>query len=191
MTDLWTTFSTAAPAVMQALMRAEIQLAAMGIMVLLLDRYLVKVDQNYRYLLWLIVLAKALWPPMLYVPVLDVWPTQILTIGLLSPAAEAAPIDGLGPTGINLAATVPLAIWAGLSILLLLIITGQSWSLRRRLATASRPYDAELQKLFPGQEWPSIRVSESIPSPMTVGVFRPRIYLTPEVAAGSRSSPSP
>ncbi|MCH8328262.1 MAG: M56 family metallopeptidase [Candidatus Marinimicrobia bacterium] len=188
MMNLWTAFSATAPGVMQTLLQAEMQLAAMGIMVLLLDRYLVRVDQNFRYILWLTVLAKALWPPMLYIPALDVWPAEMLTIGLAAPGATTGTVDAAGTLSGNLTAPAVLAvIWAGLSALLLLTIILQSWSLRVRLATGSRPGEAEMDKLFPGQVWPPVSVSDSITSPMTVGLLRPRIYLTPQVISGSRA----
>ena len=60
MKDLWQNLTFAAPDLMSAMLRMEIQLLAIVLLIFLIDHRLKQWAPNLRYTLWLLALGKAL-----------------------------------------------------------------------------------------------------------------------------------
>ena len=186
MSEFWSNLSMAAPDLLQTMLRMEVQFIAVALLVLLLDQRLKQWSPNLRYSLWLLVLAKALWPPMLSISAFDIWPRQLTLPMLTGATVPASP--SISPVAAESGSIAPLGwvimLWAVVSAALLLIFLWRHFTLQYRLADA-RWAGAAVQALTPAEHAEApVLVSGSISSPLTFGLFRPRIYLTPQVAAG-------
>ncbi len=88
---LWQSFTAAAPDLLRTMARHEVQTTIFILVLLVADSLLKQPSPRFRYALWLVALAKALWPPFLSLPALDFTSRQSVTETLapLAPVIQA------------------------------------------------------------------------------------------------------
>ncbi|MFC1543072.1 TonB family protein [Candidatus Neomarinimicrobiota bacterium] len=187
MTGLWQSFTGAAPDLIRTMARHEVQTTLFIIFLLAVDSLLRRPSPRFRYFLWLVALAKALWPPFLSLPALDIWSRQTTVAETIAPIF-AAPITlmiPVEPAVFTLTwGTLALAAWAAISLALVMLIVVNFIRFRLRLRPPHvEPYHYDESQSAVGQPWPPIWATDRIHSPLTVGLLRPRIYLTWKVIA--------
>ncbi len=215
MTDLWQSFATAAPDLLRTMARHEAQTTIFILVLLVVDSLLKRPSPRFRYALWLVALAKTLWPPFLSLPALDFASRQPVVTDSLAPIAplfEApviqtpltevlvtqAPLMEMPATQtpVSIAplteASAPVLTWGAvflgvwvaiaLVVVTLMIVNYVRFRLRLRPPRAE-PYHFEEQENAVDRPWPPIWATDRIPSPLTVGLVRPRIYLTWKIIA--------
>jgi TonB family protein len=159
----------------------EVRTSLAIIMVLALDYLLRHWNPRLRYALWLVVLFQALWPPTFRIPVFTVWsatPVQLLPTGFVAGSSSAAVLPG----GINSTVWI-LALWGAASVLVILWMITAFISLRGKLRHAQpMPAPPLTGSKQPGRRVPTVLFSDRIHSPLTIGLFRPRIYLNTAAA---------
>ncbi len=182
MTGLWQSISSAAPELIRTMARHEVQTALFIIFLLAVDSLLRRPSPRFRYFLWLVVLAKALWPPFLSLPVLDIWGRQTAVAETLAPifAAPITLITPVEPAGFTLTwGALALAAWAVVSLTVLIIMALNFVRFRLRLRPPhAEPYSYDEPQSPTGRPWPPIWATGRIHSPLTMGLLHPRIYLT-------------
>ncbi|MFB0517125.1 MAG: TonB family protein [Candidatus Neomarinimicrobiota bacterium] len=182
MTGLWQTLQLKAPALLTVLLPLEIQFTIVVLVVLALDSWISKATSRFRYALWLVALAKALWPPVLSIPALDLWPGTEENFTFLAPVIGLAPMQPGETTSASLGAILLLA-WLGTSLALLILIAVRFVIFRVQLyASPARRWSPSQAWPLSGEVWPPVFTSDHIPSPLTIGLLRPRIYLTAQAA---------
>ncbi|MBE0644494.1 MAG: M56 family metallopeptidase [Bacteroidetes bacterium] len=154
----------------------QLQTAGFILLIWLVERALPRewATPRFRYLLWMTVLVKALFPPMFSVPGAASLPAATyLSAPVEAVVLAGTPVEG---TAFSLPLLLLIAI-LGSSCVLAGIAAYRAFALRRALKHA-RPFDAP-----PQGDWPTILVSDRIPSPLATGLRHPRIYITPAIAA--------
>ena len=177
MTELWSTMTRQAEQVLPVLLQMELQLSLVILVALALDSWLKNAGCRFRYALWVVVLVKALWPPKAAIPYLVVAPQNPISLPqvAMQPSMETPAGLGISPWA------VILLIWVSTSIALFGYMVFSGLSFRFRLSTRrSRPWQDSTIPLPEGQQWPPIWKTEGIHSPLTIGLFRPRIHLNNE-----------
>lgn len=174
MAEIISAFNAHAPAVVRTLAVLELQLALLALLVWALDRRLRPATPTLRYGLWLLVLLKALLPPLWTLP----------------PSAAAAAIlenfDFLPVTAAT-TTTVPASLTAAGMLLAGWILAALAWlglavtrylSLRRALRLAQPiQLPAGTADLSCAGQWPRLFRAEHLCSPLATGWWRPGIYL--------------
>ena len=180
MTAIWDSITGNAAAILQSLVMTEARTSLAILLVLALDYLLRHWNPRLRYALWLLVLLQALCPPTFRIPALTVWPeTAIPLLPMVVEAGTgAAPQSG----GINIPLCL-LAMWGTASLLVILWIAAAAFNLRWKLRHAQPLVDPPLtSSTRPARQAPTVLVSDRIHSPLTIGLFRPRIYLNSAAA---------
>ncbi|MFC1543070.1 TonB family protein [Candidatus Neomarinimicrobiota bacterium] len=186
MSDLLQWLTTNAPAILKTLLLYEFQVTVFVLIVWGIDRWLRRAASGFRYALWLVVLVKALWPPSFTIPGFTVLPSVPIELPALAVTATAggAPVQQSSMPLV----TILLLLWGLMSagLLLLMLISFVSFRLRLR-APHAYPWQPGAEIPSKDQRWPPIWYTDRIPSPLTMGLIRPRIYLTP---AATESDPA-
>ena len=178
MSDLMNYLAAHAGAWLEFWMVMNLQAAAFGLFILLVDTISRNASPRFRYGIWLVALAKALVPPILTFPAgggrfLGEVTLPSLVVPLLGASQTPAPLN------ISL---VLLAIIVSATVMLSAIVLLRSRRMWRQLRHAEAVYP----DLDPAWNWPRILVSDSIDTPLAAGILQPRIYLTREVLDGPR-----
>ncbi len=186
MSELLPDLTNNAPFILRTLLLYELQVTVFALIVWGIDRWLRQAYSGFRYALWLVVLVKALWPPSFTIPRLDILPAMpielpVLAVTATTTSSSSVPLvqqSSLPP------ASIPLLVWGLLSagLLVLMLISFVTFRLRLR-APHSYPWQPGVDSPPKGRRWPPIWFTDRIPSPLTLGLIRPRIYLTPEATA--------
>jgi TonB family protein len=155
----------------------QVQTAVFVLILLSLDRLLHQASPRLRYALWMTALFKAMLPPFFNLPVGDALMTQLETVV----AVEVTPLMQLPISAGLTMEMLFFSIIVTASLLLAFVALWRSITMRHALTGARRFHVDELKLGCP------VYVNERIPTPLAVGVFRPRIHITPEVAHGDRN----
>ncbi|MFC1483713.1 TonB family protein [Candidatus Neomarinimicrobiota bacterium] len=181
MTSIWDSITGNTTSILQSLVMNEARTSLAIIMVLALDYLLRHWNPRLRYALWLVVLFQALWPPTFRIPAFTIWsatPVQLLPAGLVAGSSSAAVLPG----GINSTVWI-LALWGAASVVVILWMAVAFFDLRWKLRGAQLLKDSPPIIETLATRWkPSVLVSHRIHSPLAIGLFRPKIYLTPAAA---------
>ncbi|MFC1535625.1 TonB family protein [Candidatus Neomarinimicrobiota bacterium] len=181
MTSIWDSITGNTTSILQSLVMNEARTSLAIIMVLALDYLLRHWNPRLRYALWLVVLFQTLWPPTFRIPAFTIWsatPVQLLPAGLVAGSSSAAVLPG----GINSTVWI-LALWGAASVMVILWMAVASFDLRWKLRGAQLLNDSPPIIETLATRWkPSVLVSHRIHSPLAIGLFRPKIYLTPAAA---------
>jgi TonB family protein len=181
MTGIWDSITGNATSILQSLVMNESRTSLAIIMVLALDYLLRHWNPRLRYALWLVVLFQALWPPTFRIPVFTVWPATPVQLLPIDPVAVTGSVTTVS-RGIN-GPIWMLALWGAASLLVILWMATSFISLRWKLRHAQRmqvpPLTSRAQS---ARRTPVVLVSNRIPSPLTIGLFRPKIYLNSTAA---------
>jgi TonB family protein len=181
MTDIWDSIAGNSTAILQSLMGNEVRTSLAIILVLTLEQVRKSWNPRLRYALWLVVLFQALWPPTFRIPTFTVWPVtpvQLLPTGLVAGSSSAAVLPG----GINSTVWI-LALWGAASVMVILWMAVAFFDLRWKLRGAQLLDDSPPIIETLATRWkPSLLVSHRIHSPLAIGLFQPKIYLTPAAA---------
>ncbi len=89
MIHFWHSFTGWAAEVFPALVGFEFRATLVILLVLLFDIILRQAGPRFRYALWLVALAGALWPPSLVLSALDIWGRQPAIMETLVPVVLA------------------------------------------------------------------------------------------------------
>ncbi len=167
-----------APALLNGWLTMQLQTAVFVLLVLVADTLLRSATPRFRYLLWMTALIKAVIPPVFFLPVSDpIDATAIFTL----PAVDVQAL-GAGPVAGTLSLPgIAAAVLFASSLLFALFVTLRTLRLRRQL-TGARPLQHDAW-----ERGPQVLVSSRIPSPLATGIWRPRIYVTEEIASGPRT----
>lgn len=181
MSDLLQGLVTNAPAILKTLLLYEFQVTIFVLVVWGIDRWLRRAPSGFRYALWLVVLVKALWPPSFTIPGFAVLPTVPIELPALAVTATGGGVP-VQQSSLPLI-TILLLLWGLMSagLLLLMLISFVSFRLRLR-APHARPWQPGEEISSNGRTWPPVWYTDRIPSPLTLGLIKPRIYLTPAAA---------
>ncbi len=155
----------------------QLQTGFFVLIVLAMDMSMRRASPRFRYLLWTTALIKAVIPPIIFIPSGDPsaagapFVLPAITVG----EAAAGTVAGGVPLS---AAAVALLLFA--SVVFALFVVQRTLRLRLLLGDA-RPlrHDA-------WESGPRVYVSSRIPSPLALGTFRPRIFITDDIAASPR-----
>lgn len=197
MNSLIESLNAHAPDIVRWIAGFELQIAVLALLVWLLDRWLRKSTPVLRYSIWLIVLAKAFIPPFIFlaeirIPIAEFTAPPMLAVGVETGNVTATPAsNALHVLPANMPAlslwSMLLIVWVLFALVLLVVSVFRSASLHRRLRGASDMSDwsDKYADMNPGGRYrkPQIFVTDAIDTPLTTGFFRPKIYLTPELAA--------
>ncbi len=186
MSDLLQGLATNAPAILKTLLLYEFQVTIFVLIVWGIDRWLRRAAPRFRYALWLVVLVKTLWPPSFTIPGFTVLPAMPIELPALAITATGGGVP-VQQSGLPLI-TILLLLWGLMSagLLLLMLISFVSFRLRLR-APHAHPWQPGTEIPAKDRTWPPIWYTDRIPSPLTMGLIRPRIYLTP---AATESDPA-
>ncbi|MCB2204957.1 M56 family metallopeptidase [bacterium] len=146
------------------------------VVIFLLDLGLRNAGPKVRYLLWISALVKSVIPPIYF----DLFSGKAPVTGFF--ALPAAVVSAVAPGTVE-RISAPTIIVAALFlafIVFTVFVLQRSWKLRRRLMNA----DPLLHDAW--DEGPRVYVSSRIPTPLAIGILRPRIYVTQEIATASR-----
>ena len=181
MNGLWDSITGNAGVILQSLVVHEVRTTLVIIMVLALDQVLRQWNPRLRYALWLAALFQALWPPTFHIPAFTVWPQA--PVFLLPSVLETGPGSTFSPAG-GIDGTVwILTLWGAAAVLVMVWMAVAFFTLRWKLRHAQPLADpAVLVAAHDSRRPTPVLVSPRIHSPLTIGLFRPRIYLTPEAA---------
>ncbi|MFC1746752.1 TonB family protein [Candidatus Neomarinimicrobiota bacterium] len=180
--DLGQFIAQASPDLIRVMARQEAQTTIFILLLLAADQVLRNPSPRFRYTLWLLGLGKALWPPFLSLGVLDLFSRQPvvaenLTVVFQAPAvigSVALPVIPSFTWG-----TLAFAAWSGLTLIVTALIIVNFIRFRLRLRPPHvQPYDIQEKVSATGRPWPAIWATDRIHSPMTMGLTRPRIYVT-------------
>ena len=196
-----------APGILRWLAGFELQIAALAVLVWLLDRWLRKSTPLLRYSLWLVVLAKGFIPPFIALRAFVI-PVAVLKAAPMSAAAATGavatpasssvlPVLSTSAPSLSLWSLVLIA-WVLVALVLLCVAVWRSVALHRRLRGAVALSDwsdrsdksdrfANLPRKDAKRK-PRIYVTNAIDTPLTTGIFQPKIYLTPELAASDSAA---
>lgn len=154
----------------------QLQTGAFILLILVIDSLLRNASPRTRYLLWMTALVKAFIPPVLSLPgggtlsALERVTLPVIEVGGGVLTSEA-PAVGI-PSFALLIVTLMLC-----AAVLTGVVLFRSTLLRLRLKGA-RPFAHDAW-----QEGPPVFMSRRISSPLAVGIRRPRIFITPEIAS--------
>jgi beta-lactamase regulating signal transducer with metallopeptidase domain len=175
------TLNARAPSILQTLVLMEVQIAILALLVLAIERLLRQPLPKIRYALWLVVLAKCLLPPFVPVP-------QAVQLPIAQLELPAILIGAASPqTQTFSRATIFLILWLAASLVLGVVALRRYWLLRSQL------HNAQLVKLSEigdknGFSWPPIWNARHLSTPVAIGLFRPRIYLTNAITKAERAA---
>ncbi|UCH11110.1 MAG: M56 family metallopeptidase [Fidelibacterota bacterium] len=178
MTGIWDSIIGNAGAILQSLVAHEVRTTLAILTVLALDQLLRQWNPRLRYALWLVALFQALWPPTFHIPAFAVWPQSPIYLLPLSPETSSSSVL-TSSGGINGTLWI-LVLWGTVSVLVILWLAVAFFGLRWKLRHAQPLTDPEVLAAAHISRRPlAVLVSHRIHSPLTIGLFRPRIYLTP------------
>jgi len=172
-----------APKILRTLGLMEAQIAILALLVLAVERWLRQPLPKVRYALWLVVLAKCLLPPFVPLPQAVQLPMAqfelpAILIGVASPQTQTLSL-----------ATIFLMFWLAASLILGMMALRRYWRLRSQLHNAQR---VTLSGIVASDNteffWPPIWKAEHLPTPVAIGLFRPRIYLTSAITKAERAA---
>lgn len=186
MIETWDRLAAGAPSLLQTLIGHELQVIVVLLIVLSVDRLSRNAPSAFRYMLWLIGLARALWPPMLDIPRLSVVPGDFMTIPQLLNLFSTAPSFQQDQSFGTLSKVLLLG-WALTSVALAILFISRFLAFRLRLHF-SRPLEWEVSQDISRTQrrWPPVFITDRLRSPATIGLLRPRIYLTPVSVKSNR-----
>jgi TonB family protein len=181
MNELIQTLNARAPDILRTLALMEAQIAMLALLVLAIERLLRQPLPKLRYALWLVVLAKCLLPPFVPAP-------QAVQLPIAQLELPAILIGAASPqTQTFSRATIFLIFWLAASLVLGVVALRRYWLLRSQL------HNAQLVKLSEigdknGFSWPPIWNARHLSTPVAIGLFRPRIYLTNAITKAERTA---
>ncbi len=154
----------------------QVQTGIFVVIILGIDALLPNASPRFRYALWLTALVKAMLPPVISLPVNDTIVSQVYTYTTV----EISPVMQQSIAGYVSVEALLVLVVLGSSLTLAAVALWHALSLHWLLTGATALPASE----YPGL--PPIYVSENIPSPLATGIFRPRIYITPEMASSPK-----
>ncbi|MFQ5916932.1 MAG: TonB family protein [Candidatus Binatia bacterium] len=178
MIDLWHTLAASAPSLLQTFLQNELQITVIILIVLSVDKLFSNAPSAFRYGLWLIGLARALWPPWLGVPAIPVVAQDLIAIPQLPTLFSAAsPVQSSQPF-LTLSQWLVVG-WVSVSVILAVFFTTRFVAFQWRLRFP-KPQAWDRSRVIPNTDhrWPPVYVTDRLESPATVGLIRPRIYLS-------------
>ncbi|MCB7129432.1 MAG: M56 family metallopeptidase [Candidatus Brocadiales bacterium] len=182
MIHFWHSFTGWAAEVLPTLVGFEFRATLVILLVLIFDTLLRPATPRFRYALWLVALAGALWPPSLVLSALDIWGRQPVIMETLAPVL-LAPITIANATaepGLTINwATLALLLWGVMSASILALMAVNFVRFRLGLRPPHiEPWQHNEPETPAGRPWPPVWTSDRIHSPLALGLLRPRIYLT-------------
>lgn len=152
----------------------QLQTGLFILLILAIDLSMRKASPRVRYLLWSTALVKAFLPPIVALP-----EAVDTTVGTFTLPVIDARLSGqlTAAGGLSIEAVVVLAM-AAIAAGLAGFVLYRSLSLHLNLRHAV-PMDHDIW-----ESGPPVYVSSRIPSPVAVGILRPRIYVTHDIANG-------
>ncbi|UCD37562.1 MAG: M56 family metallopeptidase [Fidelibacterota bacterium] len=181
MTGIWDSITVNASSLIQTLIQNEVRLSLIILLVVILDHVWRHWAPRPRYALWLLALVLALWPPSFNIAAITIWPTAPMPLLPISLVANSSP--EITRTGGIDTASVMLIFWGAASALMMLWIAFGFLDLRWNLRHAEPlGISTHILDSFLTRRKPQILVSDWIRSPLTTGLVRPKIYLTPAAA---------
>lgn len=168
-----------APGWLNGLVAWEAQILVLVLILLGVERAIPAMSPRVRHSLWLAVLARAMVPP--FVP----WPDVAASVPVLGATAAAirAALPDAGASAMSPLPVAVLAAWLALSLAVAAIALARALSLRVVLRNARPlewPEDGNLRRLAGDTRL----LAADLASPLTLGIRRPRVYVTPELVTG-------
>ncbi len=154
----------------------QLQTAVFILLVFAVDSLLRDATPRVRYLLWLTALIKALVPPLHLLP-----SGAKSTVGAFTmPAVDVSAYTARVSAGSISVEIIAAALLIAASAAMAFFVAARMLQLRRRLSGAAA---------FTHDAWrgaPRVFISDRVDTPLAVGVFRPRIFITQQTAAAPR-----
>lgn len=154
----------------------QLQTAVFILLVLAIDALLRDASPRVRYLLWMTALFKTFIPPLYLLP-----SGAKSTVGVFTmPAVDVSALSARSTAGSISVEIVVASLLIAASIAMAVFVTVRMLQLRRRISGAQQ---------FRHDAWgsgPRVFVSDRVDTPLAVGIFRPRIFITQQTAAAPR-----
>ncbi|PLX23415.1 MAG: hypothetical protein C0600_14825 [Ignavibacteria bacterium] len=152
----------------------QLQTGLFILIIFAIDVSLRNASPRFRYLLWSTALLKAVLPPVVSLPSAAEGVFATVTLPVIDVQGLAT---GGGGDALPIESLVVIAVVV-MAFVLAALVAYRSLSLHRSLGSA------EPLSHNAWSDGPPVFVSTAIPSPVAVGVLRPRIYVTHDVADG-------
>lgn len=134
MIGIWDRLASGTPSLLQTIALNELQVIAIVLILFAVDKTLINALSEFRYALWLIALARALWPPWVDLPSISVMRDNLATVQLpvlFSTASSVQP----DPSSLALGPIILLGwIWVSLTLATFLTTRFVAFQLRLRFS---------------------------------------------------------